>query len=642
MSLEDLNDAVYRRDFKPTPAATPPVDPAAAPSLPEAPHQHAVRPSVHAWGDTPTVPLTPADRFRITEKRLGNRKRLALGLVAFLLALLAVLGFFGRRLLLFEPAKVSMALSGPETVATGETATLTIKYGNENWMGLSDAELTLYYPDSFHPVAEDGWDVALNRATKKIDVIPGGASGAVTLPGTFQAYDKRTALFRAVLRSSPRGITNPTEIESRFTVVLDATAIEIELVGPPSIVLGQPLEYVARYENRSTETLDNLRLVANYPVGFVPTSFEPQPITDETTWLIGTLAPGGRGQVSIKGEIRGSAGDARRLGVSVGKALGNGEFLTLASEEKLTRVTSPPLSVTLSVNGQVTGVIDPGEELAAVVNFKNNGDVGIRDIIATLSLDEALLDLAALDLPSGVVYDHNRQQATIRASEVPELKSLEPGEAGKIAFRLRVRTDVASLGRSNIELKTRVTLDSPDLPHGQNVEAFTPTSESVMKVSSPVNLDLKGYYFDSEFANSGPLPPKVGQETTYTFRLAALSTVNPLNEARLLLNLPTAVRFIEILQGDTKTVRYNDRTGEFIWTPGTVARGDLAAPRLVLRVGLTPPPGSAGQNINLVNGGSFTAKDPFTEETIELKLPNKTISLSEDQAISNQQNRIAE
>lgn len=639
MSLEDLNDAVYRRDFQPKPDTQPePAQPAAeAPG----PHAHPVQPSVRAWGDTPGAPLTPAETQFKEERRLNNRKRLALMLVAGLLALLAVLGFFGRRLIIFEPAEVSFELTGPEIVEAGQPVELTFIYGNQNWMGLSDAEIILYYPESFRPEAGGGWETALNRATKQIGVIPGGVTDRVKLKGTLQSYDKRTALFRAVLRSSPKGISNPTELESRYTVLLEATPIRLDVSGPLSLILGQPLEYVVRYENESQETLDNLRLVATYPVGFVATGFDPRPASGENTWQVGTLAPKAKGQIIIRGEIRGQAGDARRLSVRMGKELGNGEFLTLSEGERVTRVQAAPLSVDLVFSAKTTNTVRPDEDLTAEATFRNNGDVGIRDIIATLSLSEAYLDIAKSKLPAGVVYDRSRQTAIIRASEVPDLKSLEPGESGKIQFSLKVRPDLASLGYSNVEIKTKVTLDSPDLPKGENTAVFTPSSERVLKVSSPTWLDLKGYYFDAEFPNNGPLPPKVGEETTYTLRLSALSSLNPLNEARMVVNLPSTVRLINIVSPNKESVRYNDRTGELIWTMGTLPRGETATGQLVFQVGLTPPPGSAGQSPNLVNGATFSAKDSFTGDKVEVKLPAKNITLTEDTGIGSQQDRVA-
>ncbi len=640
MSLEDLNDAVYRRDFQPKPGTQPePVQPVA----PEAgPHAHPVQPSVRAWGDTPGAPLTPAEMQFKAERRLNNRKRLALMLVAGLLALLAVLGFFGRRLIIFEPAQVSFELSGPEIVEAGQPVELTFTYSNQNWMGLSDAEVVLYYPDTFRPDTGDGWETALNRATKKVGVIPGGVTDKVKLTGTLQSYDKRTALFRAVLRSSPKGISNPTELESRYTVLLEATPIRLDVSGPLSLILGQPLEYVVRYENESSETLENLRLVATYPVGFVATGFDPRPASGENTWQIGTLAPKAKGQLIIRGEIRGQAGDARRMAVKVGKELGNGELLTLSEGERVTRVQAPPLSVDLTFSARTGMTVQPGEDISAEVNFKNNGDVGIRDLIATIALNETYLDIAKGKLPPGVVYDRSRQAAIVRASEVPDLKSLEPGEAGRIQFSLKVRSDLASLGYSNVEIKTKVTLDSPDLPKGENTAVFMPSSERVLKVSSPTSLDLKGYYQDTEHPNTGPLPPKVGEETTYTLRLSAVSSLNPLNESRMVINLPSTVRLVGIKSANRDTVRYNDRTGELIWTIGTLPRGETDAGKLVFQVGLTPPPGSVGQSLNLVNGGLFSAKDSFTGDKVEVKLESKNISLTEDPSIGSQQDRVAE
>ncbi len=619
MPLEELNDAVYKRDFKAKPLPT--TDPVVAPG-PAPLHVHTT-PSVSTWADTETKPLSAAELVVQEKGKLTHRRRLALLLAAVLLFLLAVGGFFGGRAFLFDPGKVTLELTGPEIVKTGEELTLTFTYNNQNWAGLSDTELIVSFPESFRPKEEAGWEKALTRATYVIPVIPGQASGRVTFSGTLQAFDKKTAFFKATLRSSPKGITNPTEINSQWTVVVDTSAVQLDIVGPPSLVLGQPFEYIVKYHNESSETIENLRLVVEYPEGFTPTSLIPRPSRDENTWILNRLEPRSKGEISIRGEIRGNAGDARRLLARVGKELGDGSFLSLAQEEKTTRVLSPPIVVSLLMNNNNSVPVAPGGSLSGRVIFQNNSQVGIRDIIATVTIDETLIDVSKVSVPSGVDYNRSKQQFIFKASEIPSLRSLEPNERGELNFALQVRSDLATLARKNIEVKTSVSLDSPDLPHGQNTEALIPRSESIVKVSSPSSVAFSGAYTDLEFPNTGPLPPRVGELTTYTMRLVATTDINTLQEARWVAAFPGTVEFLGVLRGGEQSLQHNPRTGELVWEAGTIEPGAGRGKEIVFRLGFTPPANALGRTENLVSSGMFTAIDSFTGAKVELSTQNK-------------------
>jgi hypothetical protein len=533
-------------------------------------------------------------------------------------------GFFGGRAFLFDPGKVTLELTGPDIVKTGEELTLTFTYSNQNWAGLSDTELIVSFPESFRPKEEAGWEKALTRATYVIPVIPGQASGQVTFSGTLQAFDKKTAFFKVTLRSSPKGITNPTEINSQWTVVVDTSAVQLDIIGPPSLVLGQPFEYIVKYHNESPETIENLRLVVEYPEGFTPTSLIPRPNRDENTWILNRLEPGSKGEISIRGEIRGNAGDARRLLARVGKELGDGSFVSLVQEEKTTRVLSPPLTVSFLMNNNNGSPVAPGGNLSGKVIFQNNSQVGIRDIIATVTIDEALIDVSKASVPSGVDYNRSKQQFIFKASEIPSLRSLEPNERGELNFGLQVRSDLATLGRKNIEIKTSVSLDSSDLPHGQNTEALIPRSESIIKVSSPSSVALSGAYDDLEFPNTGPLPPRVGELTTYTMRLVATTEINPLQEARWVASFPGTVEFLGVLRGGEQFLQYNPRTGELVWEAGTIEPGVGRGKEIVFRLGFTPPANTLGRTEDLLSRGTFTAQDSFTGAKVELSTQSQT------------------
>lgn len=622
MPLEDLNEAIYKRDFEAPSRST--IRPAEA----GVESQRAVPPTVSSWAGLASTPNDTSNKGLLLAERQKKRRRMIVGATGALFLTLGFAVWFNRHFMLYDASQVMFSVTSPEIVTAGETATLAFTYANGNWTDLTNAEILVRYPESFRPQPQTGWEIARNQARYVVGTIGDRSQGQIELSGIVQALDSKFVHFQAILRLSPAGITNPTDFASETVVALNTSLVSVQVTAPSSVLLGQSVEYLVDYQNKSETTLENLRLLATLPDGFVSEHFAPRPFRDDKWWLLGTLGPHESGRISIKGVMRGEENDARRVFVQVGRELGDGSFVSLAQEEKFTRVVAPPLSVNLLINNAREGVIYAGDDLSGKVMFENRGTTGLRNILATVVLDETAVDLATLVMPAGATYDRTRHTITFRASEIPELQSLEPGERGEISFNIRTRADLPRSSQSNREVRVVASLDSPDLPHGQNTDVFFPKSEVALKVGTQVTVGYQVFYIDREFTNTGPYPPVAGETTTYVVRLSAFSDANPLNEGHLSLQFPGAVRVLNVLEGDRTTTDYNERTGEFVWRIGTVGRGESGMKRLTLQVALTPSPGILPQGLNIVNFGQFSAKDSFTGVDIKKSL----LALSSDAA----------
>jgi hypothetical protein len=138
-------------------------------------------------------------------------------------------------------------------------------------------------------------------------------------------------------------------------------------------------------------------------------------------------------------------------------------------------------------------------------------------------------------------------------------------------------------------------------------------------VTDPV-FELSGSFSDGR-GNTGPVPPIVGQETTYTLRLRIASTLNAIENARAVLSVPGQVRYLKTYANGQGTVVYNDRTGEIFWNLGTLAPGIGKAVELLIQIGLTPDPSQIGTVAKLVNTATFSGKDIWSGMPVQSTLP---------------------
>ncbi len=631
MSLEELSEQVYKREGEDPPKTNSsfPVEPVSSTPTPK------TTPTPSRWADR-----SIAFKKHSLKEHFLQRKKLMIGFTLGLLALVSLLVFFGRKTFLFNPDLVEVNLIGPKVTETGTPVTFTVRYTNPNWVGLSEPELVISYPETFRLASTDGWQTARRQSIRKLPSLEARGGGEITFTGSFHSFDQTTALLAASLRYGPEGLASRAEKRNDLRVELERSLVGIEINGPPSVMNGQNVEYIVDYRNDGEETLETGEIVLEYPEGFTPITFDPQPKRGDTAWGVSMLKGGMRGSISIKGVIAGRTGDSKRIIARIGKQSGDGNFFALAEEEKVTQVLAPPLSLLLSADSE-NGVVEAGKIVKFKMTFRNEGGFGLRDLVGSVTLDPTKLDVEKLQVPSGARYSQTTNQVMFKASDVPVLRSLDPGQGGEVTFSVPVRRDLASRNLKDVEIVVVATMDSPDMPRSSNTEVFVARGETRFKVRTATKIFVDGYFYDAAYPNSGAMPPQVGQETTFTFHLGVESSLNTLTDGRMTITFPSIVRFVEVVSPDKTGVTFNDRTGELSWRTGNVLAGMNNRKMITVRIALTPPPNSVGQTLDLMNLGEFTARDAFTNTEIKLPINKKTMDLQEDSQLTHDQRRVA-
>lgn len=631
MSLEELNEQVYKREGEDKPKPRFSFEEPVASGV----HHPETLPTPSRWADQP-----PALEKLTLKQHFIRRKKFIIGLILVLSALVSLLIFVGRRSFLFNPEVVAISLSGPTLTQTGEPVTFTVRYANPNWVSLSASELRISYPETFQFKEATDWQVAKRQAVLTVPALGPREEKEISFTGTFQSFDQTAALLTASLRYGPTGLSSQAEKQATWGIELERSLIGIEINGPPSAMNGQGVEYMVEYRNDSSETLETGEVELVYPVGFTPTEFAPEPSQGENRWRVTGLKGGTQQAIRIKGIIRGNTGDTRRVVARIGKRGGDDRLVILSEKGKITQVIAPPLSVALTVLDSKT-VASMGELLNFQLRFQNHGSFGLRDLIAIVTLDPNTLHVPGLVMPRGVSYSSATHQITFKAADVPSLRSLGPGQSGEIAFSIPVRNDFAERNMKEVETVVQATVDSPDLPRSSNTEYLSAQQEVRLKIRTETRVEVMGYYFDAFYPNTGPVPPQVGAETTYTLHLTLRSTLNMLHDGKVTLSFPSHARYYGVVSPDASGVTFNERTNEFTWKVGSVPAGNDTVRKLVIRIGVTPPPNSVGQVIGILNQGQFSAKDAFTATEFNMAIDGKSIQLSEDTQLTYNQKQVA-
>ncbi len=557
-----------------------------------------------------------------------RRSWLTLFLVVALIFFLSALAFAGYTLIrganVISPANVELVLDGPETVKAGETLNLQVLIANKNTTALNSAYLIV----EFAPGTRSPLDVTkeLPRTRIPLDTIKSGSSLNQTIKGVVfgekdaeqeikvsveyriadsNAIFDKVSLFRYQISSSPvtLNLNLPTEVNSGQTVNLD-----LELV------------------TSSDAPVRDLVVAASYPPGFTFTSATPQPAVGTNVWRLGDLPSGARPHIKVTGKLEGQDDDPKSFRFSVGMESDRNEgtiAVNYGEVFKVVTIKRPYVALNVSVGGDGLAqeyVAGSGEPVRVDISWINNLPTEVTDGEITVMLNGLALDPRTVVANEGF-YQSATNQILWSKRTMPALSRLAPGESDQVSFNFAsvplIRTNNSIITRPTIDLTVtfrgrRVTADSSSEP-------IETTIKKQVKLNSVFQLAAAAKYHDGPFVNSGPLPPKAGQETTYTVVWSVVNSSNEVTQATVRATLPAYVRWLGQVSPNDEQVTFDESKGEVIWNIGVVNAGrgiTSAAREASFQVAFLPSVSQVGDMPVLITNPTLSGTDAFTHRTL--------------------------
>jgi hypothetical protein len=282
------------------------------------------------------------------------------------LAAIAVMAYFAFRPLPKAPAepKVAVAITGPETVGSGDEVVYTFKITNGDTLGTDSGSLEVLYPSGATFISSSPSPDNLSGTRFTVPALRPGADAVVIVKfrvlGSLDDERKIAASFEYQFSQT----TAHYAAQQETTFRIGAAQIDLELTGPASTNNAQIIAYELRYSNTTKVPLENARLQISYPEGFQFAASTPPSTVGNNIWNLGTLASGKEGMISIQGSLKGvTPGQSVTLSASLQTLDTKGTFYTQATAKATTTVMSLPLVATLSLRESEQLVVKPGDEL---------------------------------------------------------------------------------------------------------------------------------------------------------------------------------------------------------------------------------------------------------------------------------------
>ncbi|MFC1801980.1 hypothetical protein ACFLY7_00870 [Patescibacteria group bacterium] len=547
--------------------------------------------------------------------------------------IISIFMFFGG-INIISSQNVEIEISGPISIGGGEDLPLQITIQNNNSVDLELADLIIEYPEGTRSSANR--TKTLSRHRESLGTIPSGGS--------------ITKLVQAVLfgeENSQKEIDITVEYrtadsnaiffkEEKYTVTLSSTPISLVVDYPTEIVSGEVIEFGVGIVSNSANLVEGVILNAEYPFGFEFIESDPAVTLNKNVWEIGDLRPDDHKLIKIKGVITGQDEEERVFRFSSGIAGEEGVEISTIFDASLETVVikKPSVGINLSLNGSVSNeyISETGKGIRSEVSWVNNSPNKVLDAEIVVRFEGDVLDKSSVSVSNGF-YNSLNNTIVWTKNSVPSLGVINPGESGRVNFSFSsfggIKTQDPSMSLS-ISLKGKGSL-------GDGSGEIVSSVNKKVKLATNLSFTPRIVYSTGFFVNRGSLPPKVGEQTTYTIIWTVMNTTNDLSNVEVSATLPPYVIWPNQVLPQNSGVTFNSSEGKVVWNVGEVEAGvgiNTSPKEVSFQVVFVPSLSHVGFSPEIIGEAVITARDRFTGVNIKSIRNALTTRLSTDPVFS--------
>ncbi len=561
--------------------------------------------------------------FQDPVKRLSFLKKLfAVSAVFFLVSLgVALFVFFGGGNII-SSNNVDISIIGPVAVAGGEIVPFEISISNQNNADLETADLIINYPDGTREPLDT--TVPLKRYREALGTIGKGVTVTKKVQAVLFGEEGDAKVLQISVEYRLKGSNPIFSKKKEYSVAISSAPVTLTVASVKEINANQDTELSIDVVSNASAVIQHLALSAEYPFGFTFGSSDPAPSWSNSFWQLGDIKPGVKRTVKIRGKIAGQDNEDRTFRFSIGTENPNNEnsigtnFLT--ATRKIT-LRKPFIGASFALDGDTadTHIARPGKIIRADLTLSNNVGVKITDVKVAVSLSGNIFDVGSVSANNGFYRSSDKMilwDQTLKSG----LAVLNPDETETLSFSLGTLPETEIRSINNPEMNLLVTLSGKRLNESGLSQEVTSTVSKVVRVASTLGLSARALYYSGAFSNSGPIPPKVDAETSYTIVWSLTNGVNDLSNVKVSATLPSYMKWLETSSPPGEKVSYSPIGGQVLWNVGSLKAGTgfSDSPREVsFQVSLVPSLSQVNSTPTLVTEATAVGDDSFANLTVQ-------------------------
>jgi hypothetical protein len=576
-----------------------------------------------AWEKEP-----PAKTFRI-DRHVVLKLLLVLSALFFVgsLVLSSFLFFLDRNTISSD--NIDVEIQGPSVIGAGEELSLQILITNRNPATLESADLLIEYPEGTR-VAGDLSEELLRAREALGDVGPGERIQKTARAVLFgQEGESRT--ITATIEYRVEGSNAIFYREQAYEVTISDAPIVLSVDSVDELSSNQEVELVATLISNSEMDLHDILLRAEYPFGFTFVDSSPSPFAQTNVWNIGTLEPEEERTVRVRGRILGEDGEERvfRFSAGIVSSVDDTELgTTFVTELQPISIKRPFLGSALAINGDTSPapVVPRNERIRADITWNNNLPDRIFDAEIEVRLVGDILDERSVTAQNGF-YRSSDNTAVWTRETLPTLSTLSTGGRGTVSLSFAALPLALGEAFRTPELALDVTVRGRRVSETNVPEVIESTLRRQIKFETALDLSAQALHDTGPIGNTGPLPPRAEQPTTYTMLWTATNSTNPTGNVNVSATLPSYVRWVGLVQPSNENVSFNEVGGRVMWNIGSMP--SYASREVAFQIELIPSLSQVGSEPILINNQHIRGIDTWTTTEVGSAAPSLTTLLRE-------------
>ena len=572
---------------------------------------------------------------RIPHKINPLMKKVFILALLFFIATVGVAGFVFLGGANFVSSKnVGIGVLGPTTVSAGEVLELGVTISNTNNADLEFANLSIQYPQgSRNP---DNTAEPLTYTKDNLGIIGAGAETVRNVRMVLLGPSGEIKEIKLSVEYKVKGSNATFYKDKVFEITIGNAPITFTVENPPSTTSGEIFTTTVSITLNSTDVLKNVVLKAEYPYGYSVIDATPAAVADSNIWALGDLSPRDKKTILIRGQLTGENKEERTfrfyVGVSDGSSAASNLKIVIVSQLDTVVIDRPSIGLDFLFNGEnvPTYIAPAARVISTYIKFQNNLPDKLLNPHLEVSLSGAALDKLSVTPGDNGLYDPGSSKIVWNLGNTLGLPELAPGEGGQVILRFSSLPSLSlPVGNNDIAVNLSIT-GAPVDAVGRPVAV---KETRIVRVSSQVSFFSRMLRSLGPFANQGPIPPKVGEETTYTVAFSIGNTQGDLTDAKVTASLGQGVSWLGASSFTNEDISYDSSSNTITWNMGLLPSNtgfSSAARELAFQIALTPFLGQIGTTPSLVTGIVFSGRDTLTGNMVTVNNPPLTTRLTAD------------
>jgi len=544
-------------------------------------------------------------------------RRLFWILIAGIIILMAIGGFYLYQY--FTARDIVFSLKAPANIMLGVPFDIEVNIQNNFTNPLKDIKLSMILPEGAAFAAESPEKRVLDRSFGDLDK---NSSLQEKIPLIIFGNEQSLEKFEITASYFPPTLGPKARFEQMKSVevTIGEPGIKLDLIAPQKVLNNEDFEVEVQYQNISDIDFSGVELELNYPEFFTFKNATASSSAGNNFWKIGDLAKNnGKGSLIIKGSVISTEKSFFEIKGSL-KAEFFGQKYLISEKAAGLNIAQSPLALNITLNDQPSYLASLNSDLKYKINFRNNSDVGLNDVVIKAKLTGEMFDIQTLH--SQGFFSSKDNTVIWNTANTPGLRLVAAGGEGFVEFEIETKEayPIKRVSDKNFTLKVEAEISSPTVPYYVASEKTIGLADLKTKVGGKIVID--------SFIDKGVLSPKVNIPANFTIRWAIINYSTDIKNIEVKGYLQSGVRWTgQTKTNVTSTLAYNERTQEITWlidripaTKGVVSK----AVEAIFQIEATPNVTQINQPMPLLSETTMKGFDEFIN--LELTTSNRTLT----------------